>query len=49
MRVEDSQDILTVYPDGSIGVFEFDEKDNKYIAHGEFLIYYKRTKMKALR
>jgi len=32
MRVEDSQDILTVYPDGSIGVFEFDEKDNKYIA-----------------
>jgi len=49
MRVEDSQDILTVYPDGSIGVFELMKKTINILPHGEFLIYYKRTKMKALR
>jgi len=44
MRVEDSQDILTVYPDGSIGVFEFDEKTINILPHGEFLIYYKERR-----
>lgn len=32
MNIEDSQDILVVYPDGSINIFEYNEKDSKYTA-----------------
>lgn len=32
MNMEDSENILVVYPDGSVNVFEYNEEDNKYTA-----------------